>query len=137
MGRILGLDVGDKRIGMAMSDLLMLTAQGLMTYTRKDEDADIEFVEDIIGKNDVEKIVCGLPKNMNGTIGPQAEKVQGFAEKLKEKTGKELIYWDERLTTKAAHATLIEGDMSRKKRKKVVDKIAAVYILQGYMDSLR
>ncbi|WP_156415060.1 Holliday junction resolvase RuvX, partial [Christensenella hongkongensis] len=86
--------------------------------------------------NDVDKIVCGLPKNMNGTLGEQAEKVQDFAEKLREASGLPLIYWDERLTTKSAHRTLIEADMSRKKRKAVVDKIAAVYILQGYMDSL-
>ena len=84
----------------------------------------------------MDKIVCGLPKNMNGTLGEQAEKVQDFAEKLREASGLPLIYWDERLTTKSAHRTLIEADMSRKKRKAVVDKIAAVYILQGYMDSL-
>lgn len=136
LGRILGLDVGDVRIGSALSDLLMITAQGLETYTRKDEQADIEHFCEIIKANDVDKIVCGLPKNMNGTLGEQAEKVQAFAEKLREASGLPLIYWDERLTTKSAHRTLIEADMSRKKRKAVVDKIAAVYILQGYMDSL-
>ena len=136
MGRILGLDVGDVRMGSALSDLLMITAQGLETYTRKDEQADIGHFCEIIKANDVDKIVCGLPKNMNGTLGEQAEKVQDFAEKLREASGLPLIYWDERLTTKSAHRTLIEADMSRKKRKAVVDKIAAVYILQGYMDSL-
>ncbi|MEG2189432.1 MAG: Holliday junction resolvase RuvX [Christensenella sp.] len=136
MGRILGLDVGDVRIGAAMSDLLMITAQGIETYTRKDIDADMLHFCELMDAQNVDTIVCGLPKNMNGTIGEQAEKVQAFAEMLKEASGRKLIYWDERLTTKSAHRTLIEADMSRKKRKAVVDKVAAVYILQGYMDSL-
>ncbi len=136
MGRILGLDVGDVRIGAAISDLLMITAQGIETYTRKDTEADLEHFCALMDERDVETIVCGLPKNMNGTIGEQAEKVQDFAEKLKQASGRKLVYWDERLTTKIAHRTLLEADMSRKKRKAVVDKIAAVYILQGYMDSL-
>lgn len=136
MGRILGLDVGDVRIGAAMSDLLMITAQGIETYTRKDIDADMLHFCELMDAQNVDTIVCGLPKNMNGTIGEQAEKVQAFAEKLKDASGRKLIYWDERLTTKSAHRTLIEADMSRKKRKAVVDKVAAVYILQGYMDSL-
>lgn len=137
MARIIGLDVGDKRIGIALSDLLMITAQPVETYTRmQEEQSDIEYLVGLMEKNDVDKIVCGLPKNMNGTIGEQAEKVQAFAEKLKEASGKQLVYWDERLTTKSAHRTLLEADVSRKKRKKVVDKIAAVYILQGYMDSI-
>ncbi len=136
MARIVGLDVGDKRIGIALSDLLMITAQGLETYTRTEEQKDIQYLAELIEKNDVDKIVCGLPKNMNGTLGEQAQKVQDFAEKLKTASGKQLIYWDERLTTKSAHRTLIEADMSRKKRKQVVDKVAAVYILQGYMDSI-
>ncbi|MGI6153984.1 MAG: Holliday junction resolvase RuvX [Christensenellaceae bacterium] len=136
MGRILGLDIGDKRIGMAVSDLLMLTAQGLETYERKGEEQDVAHILEIAKKNDVDRLVCGLPKNMNGSIGFQAEKVQEFAEALREASGLPLVYWDERLTTKSAHNTLIEGNMSRKKRKNVVDKIAAVYILQGYMDSI-
>ncbi|WP_066688738.1 Holliday junction resolvase RuvX [Christensenella intestinihominis] len=136
MGRVLGLDVGDIRIGVALSDLLMITAQGIETYTRKDEEADIRYFCDLMDKQDVDTLVVGLPKNMNGTIGEQAEKVQDFAGKLKAACGRKLIYWDERLTTKSAHRTLLEADMSRKKRKAVVDKIAAVYILQGYMDSL-
>ncbi|WP_407919471.1 Holliday junction resolvase RuvX [Christensenella timonensis] len=115
----------------------MITAQPVETYTRtQEEQSDIEYLVGLMEKNDVDKIVCGLPKNMNGTIGEQAEKVQAFAEKLKEASGKQLVYWDERLTTKSAHRTLLEADVSRKKRKKVVDKIAAVYILQGYMDSI-
>ncbi len=137
MGRTIGLDVGDVRIGIALSDLLMLTAQGIETYTRKEEQADIDYLAAFMHRNNVERIVCGLPKNMNGTEGEQAQKVRGFAERLKEHTGLPLTYWDERLTTKSAERTLLEADMSRKKRKAVVDKIAAVYILQGYMDSVR
>lgn len=136
MGRILGLDVGDVRIGIALSDLLMITAQGIETYTRRDEQEDIRYLCELMDQRDIETLVVGLPKNMNGTIGEQAEKVQDFAEKLKIACGRKLVYWDERLTTKSAHRTLLEADMSRKKRKAVVDKIAAVYILQGYMDSL-
>ncbi len=136
MGRILGLDVGDVRIGIALSDLLMLTAQGQESYTRQSETKDIAYITEMMNKNDVDTILCGLPKNMNGTLGPQAEKVQAFAEKLKEASGKKLVYWDERLSTVAAENTLLEADMSRKKRRKVVDKLAAVVILQGYMDSL-
>lgn len=137
MERILGLDVGDIRIGVAVSDLLMLTAQGLETYERKDDDKDAAHFAELVKQYNVGKIVCGLPKNMNGTIGEQAQKVQQFADMIHEKLGIEIIYWDERLTTKSAHDVLLEGNMSRKKRKKVVDKIAAVYILQGYMDMQR
>ncbi|MEG2685567.1 MAG: Holliday junction resolvase RuvX [Christensenellaceae bacterium] len=137
LGRVLGLDVGDVRIGIAVSDLLMITAQGSETYIRKDDDADMIYLCEFVKKNDVDRIVCGLPKNMNGSIGPQAQKTQVFGEMLSEATGIKVIYWDERLTTKSANRTLIEADMSRKKRKKVVDKIAAVYILQGFMDSLK
>lgn len=135
MGRKMGLDVGDVRIGVAVSDLLMITAQGLLSYTRKSEEEDIAYLADLAQKQDVDTIVCGLPKNMNGTLGEQAEKVQRFAEKLKEATGLRLTYWDERLSTKSATRTLLEADVSRKKRKTVVDKLAAVYILQGYMDA--
>ncbi|HBU12543.1 MAG TPA: Holliday junction resolvase RuvX [Clostridiales bacterium] len=137
MARLIGLDIGDKRIGIALSDLLMLTAQGMETYQRSEEGKDIQYLAAYMKSHDVGRIVCGLPKNMNGSIGEQAEKVQVFAEQLKEHTGLPLLYWDERLTTKSAHQTLLEADMSRKKRKAVVDKIAAVYILQGYMDSIR
>ncbi len=135
MGRLLGLDVGDVRIGIAVSDLLMLTAQGIETYTRKEEQADIDYLLGFIKQYDVDTIVCGLPKNMNGTLGPQAEKVQAFASKLEQQSGLKLVYWDERLSTRSATNTLLEADVSRKKRKKVVDKIAAVVILQGYMDA--
>lgn len=134
--RIMGLDVGDKRIGISLSDPLRITAQGLETFNRLDtEEKDVAHIVDLIKKNDVEFIVCGLPKNMNGTIGPQAEKVMAFADKIKESCGIRIEYSDERLTTVLVERTLIEADMSRSKRRKVVDKLAAVTILQGYLDS--
>jgi putative Holliday junction resolvase len=133
----MGLDVGDVRIGVAVSDLLMITAQGVETYTRKEDAADMAHFTELISRYEVDRIVCGLPRNMNGTLGEQAEKVKAFAESLKGESGLPLVYWDERLSTVSVTHTLLEADMSRKKRKAVVDKLAAVYILQGYMDSLR
>ncbi|KYH35961.1 putative holliday junction resolvase [Clostridium tepidiprofundi DSM 19306] len=134
--RILGLDVGDKTIGVALSDPLGFTAQGITTIRRRKEDYDINEVKKICMEYDVDKIVCGLPKNMNGSIGNQGEKVLEFCEKVKEIIDLPIIMWDERLTTVAAHKAMLEADISRKKRKKIVDKIAATYILQGYLDSL-
>ena len=134
--RILGLDVGDRTIGVAVCDPLGLTAQGITTIKRKSEVLDIEEIVKICKEYNVESIVSGLPKNMNGTIGPQGEKVQRFCEKLKETLGLPIKMWDERLTTVAATRVMLEGDLSRSKRKKIVDKIAATYILQGYLDSL-
>ncbi len=134
--RIMGLDVGDKRIGISLSDPLRITAQGVETFNRLDtEEKDVAHIVDLVKKNDVEFIVCGLPKNMNGTIGPQAEKVMAFADKIKEACSIRIEYSDERLTTVLVERTLIEADMSRSKRRKVVDKLAAVTILQGYLDS--
>ncbi|MDK2918530.1 MAG: putative pre6S rRNA nuclease [Candidatus Petromonas sp.] len=132
--RIMGLDVGDKTIGVAVSDLLGWTAQGLETIRRTNLKNDINRLKEIIKKMEVKKIVVGLPKNMNGTIGSQGEKVLIFVDKLKNKLDIEVILWDERLTTVAAEKMLISADVSRKKRKKVIDKLAAVYILQGYLD---
>lgn len=134
--RILGLDVGDRTIGIAISDPLGFTAQGITTIRRKNEAFDIEEIIKICDEYKVETIVSGLPKNMNGTIGEQAEKVQKFCEVLKEHVDIEIVFWDERLTTKAAHMAMLEADMSRKKRKAIVDKIAATFILQGYLDRL-
>ena len=132
--KIMGLDVGEKRIGIALSDPLRITAQGLESYQVQGEQEDIAYIRALCEKHGVEQIVCGRPKNMNGTIGPQAEKISAFAEKLKEATGREIIMEDERLTTVFAQRTLIEADVSRAKRRKVVDKLAAVAILQGYLD---
>ncbi|SHK05658.1 Holliday junction resolvase RuvX [Tepidibacter formicigenes] len=137
MKRIMGLDVGDKTIGVAVSDLMGLTAQGIKTIRRESIKKDLEELENIIKEKDVDKIVIGLPKNMNGTLGPQGEKTIKFSEKLKKKVDLEIEFWDERLTTVAAHRSLIEADVSRKKRKKVVDMLAAVLILQGYLDMKR
>ena len=134
--RVLGLDVGDRTIGVAVSDPLGFTAQGITTIRRKNIETDIAQIVDICSQYNVETIVSGLPKNMNGTIGEQAEKVQSFCEVLKEAVNIEIKFWDERLTTVAAHRVMLEADMSRKKRKSIVDKIAATYILQGYLDSI-
>lgn len=131
----MGLDVGDKRIGVALSDPLRITAQGVETYNRKEDAIDAKYLADMALKNDVEYIVCGLPKNMNGTIGPQAEKVMAFAELLSEVSGLKIIYEDERLTTMLVERTLILADVSRQKRRKVVDKLAAVNILQTHLDN--
>lgn len=134
--RILGLDIGDRTIGIAICDPLGLTAQGITTIKRKSVVLDIEEISKICGQYNVESIVSGLPKNMNGTIGPQGEKVERFCEHLKETIGLPIKMWDERLTTVAANRVMLEGDLSRAKRKKIVDKIAATFILQGYLDSL-
>lgn len=134
--RILGLDIGDRTIGVAISDPLGYTAQGITTIRRKNEDKDIEELIKICKQYNVETIISGLPKNMNGTMGPQSEKVLQFCELLNTKIDIPIKMWDERLTTVAAHKAMLEGDLSRAKRKKIVDKIAATYILQGYLDSL-
>lgn len=134
--RVMGLDVGDKRIGIAMSDLLMITAQGLETYTRQEESEDIAHIASLYQQNGCSAIVCGLPLNMDGTEGFQAEKVKDFAAKVGQACGTEVIFSDERLTTVLSEKVLIQADMSRQKRRKVIDKVAAVTILQGYLDSL-
>lgn len=133
-GRIMGLDIGDKTIGVAVSDLMGMTAQGIKTIKRTSKKNDIEEIKQIIKEKQVNLIVSGIPKNMNGTVGPQGEKVQKFCELIKEETGLEIEFWDERLTTVAAEKTLITADVSRKKRKNVIDMMAAVLILQGYLD---
>lgn len=133
-GRIMGLDVGDKTIGVAVSDLMGMTAQGVTTVKRVGKKKDIDALKAIIEERQVDYIVSGLPKNMNGTVGPQAEKVIKFCELLEEETGKKIEYWDERLSTVSAERMLIDGDVSRRNRKKVIDKLAAVLILQNYLD---
>ncbi|WP_296645001.1 Holliday junction resolvase RuvX [Romboutsia sp. 13368] len=136
-GRIMGLDVGDKTIGVAVSDLMGLTAQGVKTVKRIGKKKDIEALKEIIKERQVNKIVSGLPKNMNGTLGPQGEKVIKFCELLEEETGIKIEYWDERLSTVAAERTLIQGNVRRENRKGVIDMVAAVIILQGYLDRQR
>ncbi|MDP4088672.1 MAG: Holliday junction resolvase RuvX [Bacillota bacterium] len=132
--RVLGLDVGDKTIGVAVSDPLGFTAQGICTIKRKNINADLDEIDRYAKEYMCSVIVVGLPKNMNGTIGPRGEKTLSFAEKVGAKTGIKIETWDERLTTVAAHRVMLEADLSREKRKKIVDKLAAMYILQGYLD---
>ncbi|WP_339063858.1 Holliday junction resolvase RuvX [Tepidibacillus marianensis] len=135
--RILGLDVGEKTIGVAISDELGWTAQGVGVIRRRNLDFDFSRLKELISEYQVEEIVVGLPKNMNGTIGPRAEMIMEFADQLKFASSLSIHLWDERLTTVSAERTLIEADVSRKKRKKVIDKMAAMFILQGYLDSKR
>ena len=134
--RILGLDIGQKTIGIAISDPLGFTAQGITTIKRKNYSFDVAEVKKIYDEYGVETIVAGLPKNMNGTIGPSGEMAQEFCNKLIENFNPKIEFWDERLTTVAATRAMLEADLSRAKRKKIVDKVAATYILQGYLDRL-
>lgn len=132
--RWMGLDYGDKTIGVAVSDEMGWTAQGLEVIRRKSEQDDLARLRAIIATYDVGEIVVGLPRNMNGTIGPRGEICKEFAQYLTETLQLPVHLWDERLTTVAAQRTLLEADVSRKKRKLVVDKLAASLILQGYLD---
>ena len=135
--RCLSLDVGDKTIGIAVSDLLGLTAQGVKTIRRTSTKEDLKQLGDLISEYEATTLVIGLPKNMNGTEGERCEIVRSFAEKIsKTFPNVKQIFLDERLTTVAAEKVLIAADLSRKKRKKVIDKMAAVQILQTYLDSL-
>lgn len=134
MKRILAMDVGDKTIGLAISDPLGITAQGLKTIKRTNLQEDLEEIREVLNNYDVDHVVLGLPINMNGTIGPQGDKVKEFAKNLERKLGLKVKFEDERLTTVSAERILIEADMSRKKRKEVIDTVAATYILQTYLD---
>ncbi|PFE19335.1 Holliday junction resolvase RuvX [Bacillus cereus] len=135
--RILGLDVGTKTVGVAMSDEMGWTAQGLETIRINEERGNFGFdrISELVKQYNVDKIVVGLPKNMNGTIGPRGEACQQFAENLRELLQLDVVMWDERLSTMAVERLLISADVSRKKRKQVIDKMAAVVILQGFLDS--
>lgn len=134
--RILALDVGDKTIGIAVSDELMFTAQGVETIRRTYLEKDLKRLQELMQEYQTDTLLVGMPKNMNGTIGPRGELVKVFAEDVvKQIPGTKIIFWDERLSTVAATKSLIAADVSRAKRKKVIDKMAAVFILQGYLDS--
>lgn len=137
--RIMGLDVGSKTVGIALSDELGWTAQGLETIRINEEAKEFGFerIGQLISEYNVTIVVVGLPKNMNGTIGPRGEASQFYASELERLFGLEVVLWDERLTTMAAERVLLEADVSRKKRKKVIDKMAAALILQGYLDSIK
>lgn len=132
--RIMALDVGSRTIGVACSDALYMTAQGVETIRRTSWAEDFERLLQLINDYEVEEIVVGMPRNMNGTKGERAEKTEEFVERLKEVTTLPITYWDERLSTVMAERSLIAADVSRRKRKAVIDKMAAVVILQGYLD---
>lgn len=137
--RIMGLDFGSKTVGVAISDPLLITAQGIEIIRRKDENKlrqTLARLEELITEYEVGEIVLGLPKNMNDTIGVRAELSLEFQEKLERRTGLPVHMWDERLTTVAADKTMMEAGIRREHRKEYVDKIAAVFILQGYLDYL-
>ncbi len=133
--RWMGLDVGQRRIGIAISDPLELFAQGRSVLERGNSiGRDLEILNEIIVTEMVEGIVVGLPKNLNGTEGNMAEKIRDFGKRLEEKSGVPIVFWDERLSTVAAERVLLEADLSRKKRKQKIDQVAAVLILQNYLD---
>ena len=137
--RIMGLDYGSKTVGVAMSDPLGITAQAVETIWRKDENKlrkTCARIEELISEYEVERIVLGLPKHMNNDLGERAEKALAFGEMVKRRTGLEVVMWDERLTTVEAERTLIENNVRRENRKQYIDRIAAVFILQGYLDSI-
>jgi putative Holliday junction resolvase len=134
--RILGLDVGTKRIGIAISDELGWTAQGIKTFHRSNGQSDLGEIQDIAREYGVEKIVVGLPRNMNGSLGPQAEMTLGFVQELREILGVPIVTWDERLSTVEATKMLTRANLSRKKRRGKIDMTAAIIILQSYLDGL-
>lgn len=135
--RIMGLDIGRKTIGVAISDELRLTAQGLKTIIRKEIEEEFLEIRHLISRYQIEKIVVGLPKNMDGTLGKQAEMVFLWIEELRKRIPIPVVVWDERLSTVEATKTLLQADLSRAKRKKVIDQLAASIILQGYLDRKR
>lgn len=135
MNRLMALDIGDVRIGVAMSDLLRILAEPYVTYKRtKDMDADMKYFAKLIVEKSVDTVVIGLPINMDGTHGDRVEIVKKYGDELAKYTDVKIVYQDERLTTYEAEQILLEADMSREKRKEVIDKIAAAIILRGYMD---
>lgn len=133
--RWLGLDVGDKTIGVAVSDPLNITAQGVEVIRRRNDDADFARLGELARQYEVSEIVVGLPRNMNGTYGPRSELVRAFAAAATERLGLPVREWDERLTTVAAQRSLLEADVSRAGRRQVVDMVAAALILQNFLDS--
>ena len=138
--RIMGLDYGSKTVGVAISDELLITAQAVETITRKAENKlrqTYARIEELTKEYDVERIVLGYPKNMKNTLGERIERTLEFKENLERRTGLEVVLWDERLTTIEAERTLIESNVRRENRKQYIDKIAAVFILQGYLDRIK
>lgn len=134
--RILALDPGTKRIGVALSDELGWTAQPLETFERKSLNVDVAHINELVRRHEVREIVIGMPIQLNGRMGPAAQSVQQFLEALQAAVGVPVVAWDERLTTKAAEQMLIEADVSRKKRKGAVDRVAAALLLKSYLEHL-
>ena len=134
MARILGLDVGDKTIGVALSDPMLIAAQPYETIKRSKAKFDLNRIEEIVNENDVSLIVVGLPKNMNNTMGPQSMKVISFVDLIKKRIDIEIVYQDERLTTVQSESVLIDMNVRRENRKSHIDKMAASFILQTYLD---
>ncbi len=132
--RLIGLDFGSKTIGVAVSDEMGWTAQPLTVISRRGVEKDVAAVADLVAEYEAQTVVLGLPRNMDGSLGPMAEKAQAFGRRLAEVVAAEVEFWDERLSTVTAERILIQGDVSRKKRKQVVDKLAAAIILQTYLD---
>ena len=133
--RVMALDYGDVRIGIALSDITRFLASGLENYTRVSLDADCKHIAELIANNNVKVVVLGLPLNMDGTSGVRVEKTKEFAEELKKYTDAKIDFLDERLTSVSAEKILISADVSRKKRKQVLDKLSATIILQDYLDT--
>src|SRR5688572_3882682 len=135
--RVMGLDVGDRNIGVAVSDALLMTAQGRPTLKRSNLQTDLEYLRRVAEENEVSKVVVGKPLHMDGRESPQSRKVAKFATKLSKTTGLPVILWDERLTSFAAEQHLEEAGLNWRERRKHVDKLAAMFILQDYLDSLK
>ncbi|RNC29315.1 MAG: putative pre-16S rRNA nuclease [Candidatus Dichloromethanomonas elyunquensis] len=131
--RIMGLDLGEKTVGVAMSDPLKITAQPIVVIKRSGQ--EMEELNRLVREYEVEEIVLGYPRNMNGTLGERARLSEEFSQNLQKRFSLPVKLWDERLSTVGAERVLLEADLSRAKRKKVIDKMAAVFILQGYLDS--
>ena len=134
MGRILALDIGDVRIGLAISDLMGIIANPLETYTRKEFSKDVQYIINLAKEREVDTIVSGLPKNLNNQDSIQTQKVREFVDELEKLWGKKVVFVDERFTTASAQRVLLEGNVKRGDRKKVVDKVAATIILQTYLE---
>jgi putative holliday junction resolvase len=133
--RIMALDVGDRTIGVAISDSMGWTAQGIEVIRRSTWEKDLQRLRELVAEYEVIEIIVGYPKNMNNTIGPRAEAAAAFAERLSDELVLPVLLWDERLTTMEAERTLLSADMSRAKRRKVIDKLAASLILQNYLQA--
>ncbi|MCX7857187.1 MAG: Holliday junction resolvase RuvX [Deltaproteobacteria bacterium] len=133
--RVLSLDIGEKRIGFAISDTGLKVALGLRVYERKTWEKDLEEIEKIVKEHEVEEIVIGIPKDMRGKIGKNGKKVEEFAEEVRKKLGKQIILWDERFSTNEAHRIMDLKEVNHKKRKKYIDIMAAQIILQGYLNA--